>query len=187
MFRHCKTGGLYCGEMRPVFARGNSKTAGFLLHLRQEASRDDEPRVAQRFHAIALSIEGHTASQIARALKVHRSSVPLWIRQWNAQGEVGLLEGRRFRQACRSECSTRETVARHPGQRSGGLRIGKRDLDFSSHPQRDGPRVWRRLSSRPRSQAGQALGLLCSTACHSTGQRESGAEKSLGALHKSEA
>lgn len=81
--------------MRPVFARGNSKTAGFLLHLRQEASRDDEPRVAQRFHAIALSIEGHTASQIARALKVHRSSVPLWIRQWNAQGEVGLLEGRR--------------------------------------------------------------------------------------------
>jgi transposase len=81
--------------MRPVFARGNSKTVEFLLHLRREASRDDEPRVAQRFHAIALSIEGHTTSEIARALKVHRSSVPLWIRQWNARREVGLLEGRR--------------------------------------------------------------------------------------------
>jgi transposase len=81
--------------MRPVFARGNSKTVELLLHLRQEASHDDEPRVAQRFHAIALSIEGHTTSQIARTLKVHRSSVPLWIQQWNSRREAGLLEGQR--------------------------------------------------------------------------------------------
>jgi transposase len=81
--------------MRPVFARGNSKTVELLLQLRQEASRDQEPRVAQRFHAVALSIDGHTVSQIARALKVHRSSVPLWIEQWNKEREVGLLEGHR--------------------------------------------------------------------------------------------
>ena len=81
--------------MRPVFAEGNSKTVKLLLHLRQEADRDDEPRVAQRFHAIALSIEGHTTSQIARTLNVHRSSVPLWIQQWNDQREAGLLEGQR--------------------------------------------------------------------------------------------
>ena len=81
--------------MRPVFANGNSKTAELLLDLRKEASRDQEPRVAQRFHAIALSIEGHSVSQIARSLKVHRSSVPLWIQQWNAHREVGLLEGHR--------------------------------------------------------------------------------------------
>jgi transposase len=81
--------------MRPVFANGNSKTAELLLELRKEASRDQEPRVAQRFHAIALSIEGHSVSQIARSLKVHRSSVPLWIQQWNAHREVGLLEGHR--------------------------------------------------------------------------------------------
>ena len=81
--------------MRMVFAQGNSKTAKLLLRLRQEATRDDESRVALRFHAIALSIEGHTTSQIARTLKVHRSSVPLWIQQWNAHHEVGLLEGQR--------------------------------------------------------------------------------------------
>jgi transposase len=81
--------------MRPVFARGNSKTVELLLRLRKEAGRDQEPRVAQRFHAIALSLEGHTVSQIARSLKVHRSSVPLWIQQWNAEREMGLLEGHR--------------------------------------------------------------------------------------------
>ena len=81
--------------MRPVFARGNSRTARLLLQLRQEALRDQEVRVAQRFHAIALSIEGHTTSQIAQSLKVHRSSVPLWIEQWNLHRETGLLEGER--------------------------------------------------------------------------------------------
>jgi transposase len=81
--------------MRPVFARGNSQTARLLLQLRREAIKDQEPRVAQRFHAIALSIEGHTVSQIAQSLKVHRSSVPLWIEQWNKERESGLLEGHR--------------------------------------------------------------------------------------------
>ena len=83
------------GAMRPVFARGNSQTVRWLLQLRQEALKDREPRVAQRFHGIALSIEGHTTSQIAQSLKVHRSSVPLWIEQWNQQRESGLLEGHR--------------------------------------------------------------------------------------------
>jgi transposase len=81
--------------MRPVFARGNFKTVELLLQLRKEACRDQEPRVAQRFHAIALSVEGHTVSQIARFLKVHRSSVPLWIQHWNTERELGLLEGHR--------------------------------------------------------------------------------------------
>jgi transposase len=81
--------------MRPVFARGNAQTAQVLLQLRREALKDQEPRVAQRFHAIALSIEGHTVSQIAQSLKVHRSSVPLWIDQWNKERETGLLEGHR--------------------------------------------------------------------------------------------
>jgi len=81
--------------MQPVFAKGDSRTARLLLQLRQEALKDQEPRVAQRFHGIALSIEGHTTSQIAQVLKVHRSSVPLWIEQWNVQQERGLLEGHR--------------------------------------------------------------------------------------------
>jgi transposase len=81
--------------MRPVFARGNSPAVRLLLPLRREAIQDQEPRVARRFHAIALSIEGHTVSQIAQSLKGHRSSVPLWIEQWNQRREVGLLEGHR--------------------------------------------------------------------------------------------
>jgi transposase len=81
--------------MQPVFARGNDRTAAVLLALRKEAMKDQEPRVAQRFHAIALSIEGYTTSQISRALKVHRSTVPLWIELWNEERERGLLEGHR--------------------------------------------------------------------------------------------
>jgi transposase len=83
------------GNMRPVFAKGNAQTAQLLLQLRKEAIKDQEPRVAQRFHAIALSIEGHTTRQIAQVLKIHRSSVPLWIEHWNQQREQGLLEGQR--------------------------------------------------------------------------------------------
>ena len=86
---------MLCGNMQPVFASGNSRTAKLLLQLRKEALQDQEPRVAQRFHAIALSIEGHTSSQIAQVLKIHRSSVPLWIEHWNQQREQGLLEGHR--------------------------------------------------------------------------------------------
>jgi transposase len=81
--------------MRPVFARGNQRTADLLWELRKEALHDQEVRVAQRFHAIVLSLEGHTTSQIARTLKVHRSTVPLWIDQWNQERETGLLEGHR--------------------------------------------------------------------------------------------
>ncbi len=51
--------------------------------------------MAQRFHAIALSIAGYATSQMAQSLQVHRSSVPLWIDQWNKEREVGLLEGQR--------------------------------------------------------------------------------------------
>lgn len=81
--------------MRPVFAKGNERSVQLLLQLRKEAIKDQEPRVAQRFHAIALSIEGHTTSQIVESLKVHRSSVPLWIEHWNRHREQGLLEGQR--------------------------------------------------------------------------------------------
>jgi len=81
--------------MRPVFARGDEQTAKLLLEMRKEALKDQEVRVAQRFHAIALSIEGYTTPRIAQALKVHRSTVPLWIEHWNQERENGLLEGHR--------------------------------------------------------------------------------------------
>ncbi|MBU6409499.1 MAG: helix-turn-helix domain-containing protein [Verrucomicrobia bacterium] len=82
-------------HMRPVFARGNQRTAELLLEMRTQAANDGQPRVAQRFHGIALSIEGRTVSEIARVLNVHRTSVPLWIEHWNQHQERGLLEGHR--------------------------------------------------------------------------------------------
>jgi transposase len=81
--------------MRPVFARGNEQSVRMLLELRKQALKDDEPRVAQRLHDIALSLEGYTPQRIAEVLKVHRSSVPLWIEHWNQDRENGLLEGHR--------------------------------------------------------------------------------------------
>lgn len=85
----------YFGDMRPVFARGNQQSVELLQEMRTQAAKDGQPRVAQRFHGIALSIEGRTVSQIARILNVHRSSVPLWIEHWNQHREQGLLEGHR--------------------------------------------------------------------------------------------
>lgn len=81
--------------MNPVFAKGNQRTAQRLLKLRHEAIREKVPRVAQRLHGILLSLEGHSPPQIARLLKVHRSTVPLWIEHWNDHGEQGLWEGQR--------------------------------------------------------------------------------------------
>ncbi len=86
---------MFAGNMRPVFAKGNQRTVRLLLQLRKEAIKDQEPRVAQRFHAMALSIEGQTTSEIAQSLKVHRSCIPLWIENWNRHREQGLLEGHR--------------------------------------------------------------------------------------------
>ena len=75
------------GNMPPVFAKGNRRTVQLLLQLRKEATKDQEPRVAQRFHAMALSIKGRTASEFSQSLKVHRSCIPLWIENWNRYRE----------------------------------------------------------------------------------------------------
>jgi len=96
--------------MRPVFARGNRQTAELLLELRKQALRDQEPRVAQRFHAIVLSLEGYTIPRIAQALKVHRSTVPLWIEHWNQDRENGLLEGHRSGRPSDLSPAQRETL-----------------------------------------------------------------------------
>lgn len=81
--------------MRPVFARGNRKTVDKLLQVRRQAQRDKAPRVLLRVQGILMSLDGCTASEIAQRLKVHRSTVPLWIEHWNEHGEEGLWEGHR--------------------------------------------------------------------------------------------
>jgi transposase len=42
-----------------------------------------------------LSIEKYTTTKIARLLKINRTTLPIWIRNWNKYKEVGLLEGHR--------------------------------------------------------------------------------------------
>ena len=81
--------------MRPTFAKGNKKTVSKLVELRRQAQKDKEPRVVLRIQGIVMSLEGQTTGEIANRLKVHRSTVPLWIDHWNRYGQKGLWEGHR--------------------------------------------------------------------------------------------
>lgn len=81
--------------MKPIFAQGNHNTVKKLVRLRKEAEKDGASRVVLRLESILLSIEGHTAGQIANLLKVDRTTIPLWINKWNQYGLTGLLDGYR--------------------------------------------------------------------------------------------
>src|SRR5882762_4723681 len=81
--------------MHPVFAKGNRKAIEQLLNVRREAQREKSPRLLLRVQGILMSLAGHTTGNIAHQLKVHRSTVPLWIEHWNNYGEEGLWEGHR--------------------------------------------------------------------------------------------
>jgi transposase len=94
--------------MKPIFARGNQQTVRRLLVRRRQALHEKATRVAQRLHGIILSLERRTTTEIARVLKVHRSSVPLWIGSWNHYGEEGLWEGQRTGRPCRLDSHDRE-------------------------------------------------------------------------------
>lgn len=69
------------GYMRPTFAQGKKAAVAKLLKLRQQAQRDKEPWMMLRIQGILMSLDGHIAGEIADHLKVHRSTVPLWIDQ----------------------------------------------------------------------------------------------------------
>lgn len=81
--------------MQPIFARGNQRTCKNLLQWQHQAERERAPRVVLRLQAVRLSLQGHTAPQIARLLGVERTSVYDWICAWNAHRLNGLKEGHR--------------------------------------------------------------------------------------------
>ncbi len=81
--------------MRAIKVRGTKKKIQQLVKLSKKALRDGAYRVATRLHAVVLNMEGKTAPQIANALKVHRSKVSLWLRNWQQEGVEGLLETQR--------------------------------------------------------------------------------------------
>jgi transposase len=97
--------------MQPVFAKGNSRTTEKLLELRRQAQQDREPRLVLRLQGILMSVDGLTVSEIAQRLRVHRSTVPLWIDHWNQYGEEGLLEGQRPGRPVALNAKDREKLA----------------------------------------------------------------------------
>ena len=96
--------------MRPTFAKGKKRAISKLLELRRQAQKDKEPRVVLRIQGILMSLEGHTSGEIAAHLKVHRSTVSLWIDQWNQHGQEGLLEGYRSGRPSRLSLAERERL-----------------------------------------------------------------------------
>jgi len=81
--------------MQPVFARGDFKVTRKLEKLLAQAKKDRVPKVTLRIQGLLLSLEGKTTGVIAQTLRVHRSTVPLWIQNWHAHGEESLPEGHR--------------------------------------------------------------------------------------------
>lgn len=81
--------------MEPLFAKGDFKVTRKLEKLLDQAVKDRVPKVLLRIQGILLSVEGKTTGEIAHTLRVHRSTVPLWIQNWNAHGVESLPEGHR--------------------------------------------------------------------------------------------
>lgn len=72
-----------------------------IFQLYKEAVGDRSFRVSRRLHAILLNLEGYKAPQIADILKVHRSNVSHWLRNWETEGGLqGVLEGYRPGRPC---------------------------------------------------------------------------------------
>jgi transposase len=81
--------------MEPVFAQGDFKVTRKLEKLLDQAIKDRAPKVMLRIQGLLLSLEGKTTGVIAQTLRVHRSTVPLWIQNWNQHGVESLPEGHR--------------------------------------------------------------------------------------------
>jgi len=81
--------------MEPVFASGDFKVTRKLESLLAQAKKDRVPKVMLRIQGLLLSLEGKTTGVIAQTLRVHRSTVPLWIQNWNGHGVESLPEGHR--------------------------------------------------------------------------------------------
>ncbi len=94
-----------------VLAKGDRRAISRLLKLRRQAQHDKAPRVVLRIQGILLSLDGHSTGDIARQLKIHRSTVPTWIEHWNEQGDEGLWEGHRPGRPRRLDAQQREKLS----------------------------------------------------------------------------
>ena len=96
--------------MQPLFARGNQRTQRNLLRWQRQAQTDQAPRVVLRLQAIRLSLQGHTAPDIAKLLGTERTSVYDWICAWNEHQLEGLKEGHRSGRPARLNAPQRERI-----------------------------------------------------------------------------
>lgn len=81
--------------MRAVKIYGTAKKIEELIKLSKQALREGAYRVAGRLHAVALNMEGKAAPEIADILKIHRTRVSMWLRNWQEYEMDGILEGHR--------------------------------------------------------------------------------------------
>lgn len=81
--------------MKAIKIHGTTKKIQQLVKLSKQALREGAYRVAGRLYAVVFSMEGKTAPQIGNILKVHRSKVSIWLRNWQQKGMDGVLEGHR--------------------------------------------------------------------------------------------
>ena len=63
--------------------------------LVENYQKSDNFRVRNRSHAILLSFQKYSIDDIARICQVHRTTVSLWIDNWNEFGSQGLEDGER--------------------------------------------------------------------------------------------
>jgi transposase len=70
---------------------GDSRQVRQVKRMQHAARHDGAYLVAQRLHAVRLSMEGYTAPQIGSVLGMHRSNVSLWLRRWQEEGLEGVL------------------------------------------------------------------------------------------------
>ena len=55
----------------------------------------DNSRISRRSHAILLSFQKYPIAEIAKICQVHRTTVGIWIDNWNEFGNKGLEDGER--------------------------------------------------------------------------------------------
>ncbi len=63
--------------------------------LVENYQKSDNFRVRNRSHAILLSFQKYSIDEIAQICQVHRTTVSLWIDNWNEFGSQGLEDGER--------------------------------------------------------------------------------------------
>lgn len=79
--------------MVPRILRLHPKTCRKLARLRTEAEREGAYRVANRLHAVLLNSQGRSSGELATILDAPRSRVSEWLKNYDAHGVEGLLEG----------------------------------------------------------------------------------------------